>query len=87
VDSWFFGGMRSSELVPCPLDCIKQDAMYWCIIWRKKSKEDHVLPISREIAKVIQEQQQYIRHLGNSFNYPFVEVWVALVKHSNQVQV
>lgn len=70
----FFGGMRISELILCPLDCIKQDTRGdWCItFWRKKSKEDHVLPISREIAKVIQEQQQYIRqHLGNSFNYLF----------------
>lgn len=70
----FFCGMRISELVLCPLDCIKQDTRGdWCIIfWRKKGKEDHVLPISREIAKIIQEQQQYIRqHLGDSFNYLF----------------
>jgi len=42
----FSGGMRSSELVPCPLDCIKQDAKGIGVLsLEEKSKEDHVLPI------------------------------------------
>lgn len=56
----YFCGMRISELRLCPLDCIKQDNKgQWSItFWRKKVKDFHTLPISRELAQVIQEQQK-----------------------------
>ncbi len=70
----FFCGMRISEVALCPLDCISQDSKgNWVIrFWQKKGKQEHILPITTDMAKVIQEQQAYIRqHFGNSFNYLF----------------
>ena len=70
----FFCGMRISEVALCPLDCISQDSKgNWAIrFWQKKGKQEHILPITTDIAKVIQEQQGYIRqHFGNNFNYLF----------------
>ena len=70
----FFCGMRISELQLCPLDCLKQDSRgNWSItFWRKKNKDYHTLPITRDIAKVIQQQQEYInQQLGNKFKYLF----------------
>ncbi len=59
----YFCGMRMSELILCPLDCIKQDNKgQWSITFtRKKVQDEHRLPISRELALVIQEQQEETR--------------------------
>ena len=70
----YFCGMRISELILCPIDCIKQDAKgQWSItFWRKKTKDYHTLPISRELALIIQEQQKYTRKIcGEKFEYLF----------------
>ena len=67
-------GLRIGELLQLSLDCLKFDHkkepyiqyMNW-----KMSKED-TKPISEELAKVIQEQQQYIKqNLDESFEYLF----------------
>ena len=67
-------GLRVGELLQLPINCLKHNAggdpfiqhMNW-----KMSKED-TKPISPELAKVIQEQQQYIRlYLGEKFEYLF----------------
>jgi site-specific recombinase XerC len=70
----YFCAMRLSELQLCNLDCLKQDSRgEWAItFWRKKNKGWHTLPITRDVAKVIQQQQDYIRQqFGGSFNYLF----------------
>jgi len=70
----YFCAMRLSELQLCNLDCLKQDSRgEWAItFWRKKNKDWHTLPITRDVAKVIQQQQDYIRQqFGDSFNYLF----------------
>lgn len=70
----FFCAMRISELQLCLLNCLKQDTKgNWSIkFWRKKSEDYHVLPISREVVKIIQQQQTYIKqHFGDSFKYLF----------------
>jgi len=65
-------GLRIGELLQMSIDCLKQDSQgNWLIYYMnwKMSKED-TKPISRELAKVIQEQQKYIKeHLGKEFSY------------------
>ena len=70
----YFCGMRISELQLCPLDCIQQNNKgQWSItFWQKKTKSHHTLPISRELAQVIQQQQQETKKAkGESFKYLF----------------
>ena len=76
----FFCAMRISELQLCKLDCLKQDSRgQWFIeFWRKKNKDTHRLPITRERAKIIQEQQEYIKQtFGDSFDYLFCHFYKA----------
>lgn len=67
-------GLRIGELLQLPMNCLKFDTKGEAYIqymnW-KMSKED-TKPISSELAKVIQEQQQYIRqNIGGNFEYLF----------------
>ncbi len=67
-------GFRVGELCQLKFDCLKSDGKSgWFIqymMW-KMNKED-TKPISEELAKVIQEQQHYIReNLGAEFEYLF----------------
>ena len=67
-------GMRISELCTLKFDCLRQDAQgeWWIEYQRKKSKDEHSVPIRAEVAGIIQTQQGYIReHLGERFNYLF----------------
>jgi len=61
------------RLCQLPINCLKRDIhgdFLQFIRW-KMSKED-TIPISLELAKVIQEQQQYIQdNLGEHFEYLF----------------
>ena len=67
-------GFRIGELLQLPINCLKQDTKGdWLIQYMnwKMTKEDRK-PISLELAKIIQEQQQYIKtHLGKEFEYLF----------------
>ncbi len=70
----FFCAMRISEIQLCSLDCIKQDTRgrWFITFYRKKNKDHHSLPISRELAQIIQQQQEYIKQeFGNNFDYLF----------------
>ena len=67
-------GLRVGELLQLPLHCLKFDFkgepyiqyMNW------KMMKENTKPISEELAKVIQEQQQYIKkNLDESFSYLF----------------
>jgi len=67
-------GLRIGELLELPINCLKPDAKGdWYIQFRRgKILKEDTLPISRELAVVIQEQQQYIRQeLGEGFRYLF----------------
>ena len=67
-------GLRVGELLQLQVNCLKQDAKRdSCIqLIRWKMKKEDTLPISPELAAVIQEQQQYIQeHLGKDFKYLF----------------
>ncbi|WP_051470272.1 tyrosine-type recombinase/integrase [Fischerella sp. PCC 9605] len=67
-------GLRVGELCQLPIDCLKQDAKgSWFIqFMRWKMNKEDTIPISVELAQVIQEQQQYIRDkLGEQYNYLF----------------
>lgn len=67
-------GLRISELCYLPLNCLKQDAKgAWFIqFMRWKMKFETTLPVSIELAQVIQDQQAYIeQYFGKDFNYLF----------------
>ena len=69
-----FAGMRISEIRLCPFDCIKQDSHgnWFITFWRKKNKALHSLPISRDLALIIQEQQDHIKsNYSNCFSFLF----------------
>lgn len=67
--------MRISELVHLKFDCLLQDkAGDWFLrYYQFKMKKEITIPISREIARVIQEQHRYIRkHITqDEFDYLF----------------
>lgn len=55
-------GMRITELCLLPFDCLLQDQQKdWFIkYYQYKMKKEIIIPISRELANLIKEQQQYI---------------------------
>ncbi len=69
----FFTAMRPSELALLSQDCLVQEGSNWKIVWqRKKTKDQHEIPITRIMAKVVQEQQDYIEQLwGSEWDYLF----------------
>jgi integrase/transcription elongation factor Elf1 len=69
----FFTAMRPSELAFLKKDCLVQEGANWKIVWeRQKRKDQHEVPVTRTIAEVIQQQQEYINNLwGNDWNYLF----------------
>lgn len=67
-------GMRVSELCQLQFDCIAQDAKgsWWFTYYQFKLKKEHTIPVSKEIAEVVQQQQSYIREeLDPTFPYLF----------------
>jgi hypothetical protein len=69
----FFAAMRPCELALLRKDCLVQEGDSWKIIWwRKKGKNQHEVPVTRVIAKVVQEQLEYIEQIwGSSWDYLF----------------
>lgn len=67
-------GMRISELLHLKQDCLLQDtAGDWFLrYYQFKMKKEITIPISRELVRVLQEQQHYIQDaLGKDFEYLF----------------
>lgn len=67
-------GMRVGELCRLRFDCLRQDSAgdWWLYYYQYKMKKDHTINISRELAAVIQTQQNYIsNNLDSSFQYLF----------------
>jgi Phage integrase family len=56
-------GMRVSEMLTLPLDCLLQDAAggWWIRYDQGKVRTEHTQPISRETAALVQRQQQRAR--------------------------
>lgn len=56
-------GLRISECCAMPFDCIYPDEHgdYFIRYYQFKMKKDHIVPISRELTAVIQEQQKAVR--------------------------
>ncbi len=71
----FFAAMRPCELALLKKDCLEQVGDKWKIVWwRKKGKKihQHSVPITTTVAKVIQEQREYIEKLwGKDWEYLF----------------
>lgn len=67
-------GLRIGELCQLPFDCLKQDSKdgWYIQFMRLKMNKEDTIPISIELAKVIQEQQKYIQTtLGSEYQYLF----------------
>ncbi|BAY29190.1 integrase family protein [Nostoc carneum NIES-2107] len=67
-------GMRISELLHLKPDCLLQDkAGDWFLrYYQFKMKKEITIPVSREVVRVIQEQQRYIKdNLNVKFEYVF----------------
>lgn len=71
----FFAAMRPYELALLKKDCLEQVGDKWKLVWwRKKGKKfhQHSVPITTTIAKVVQEQLEYIEKLwGEDWEYLF----------------
>jgi integrase/transcription elongation factor Elf1 len=71
----FFAAMRPQELALLKKNCLEQVGDKWKLIWwRKKGKKihQHSVPITRTIAKVVQEQREYIEELwGQDWEHLF----------------
>ena len=69
----YFCAMRPSEIALLKRDCLVQEGQHWKLVWhRKKTNDYHEIPISRKIAEVVQQQQEYIQNLwGNEWDYLF----------------
>ena len=69
----FFTAMRLSELTLLKKECLLQEGSHWQLVWwRKKGNNQHQLPISRTIAQVVRQQQDYIEQLwGDGWDYLF----------------
>jgi integrase/recombinase XerD len=67
-------GFRIGELTRLAIDCLKSNGKggWYIQYYMSKMKKDCSKPISIELAKVIQEQQSYIKEvLGKDFTYLF----------------
>lgn len=56
-------GMRINELLQLPLDCLSQDArgVFYLRYLQGKVRRENAIPVSQEIARVVQEQQEVVR--------------------------
>jgi len=66
-------GMRISELCRMPFDCLLYDAQRDCFLryYQYKMKKEHSVPISKEVAAVILEQQQTVQNQYKQHRYLF----------------
>lgn len=67
-------GLRIGELLQLEINCLKRDTKGDCFLqfMQWKMNQELTIPISTEVATVIQEQQQFIQaNLGNDFQYLF----------------
>src|SRR6266849_1063659 len=69
-------GMRAGELCEAPFDCLlnDNDGDYFFLYYQGKMRKEHHVPITRELAKVVKEQQSYMRErfTGQSLPYLFM---------------
>jgi integrase/recombinase XerD len=66
-------GMRISELLQLSLDCLSQDArgIYYLRYLQGKVRRENAIPVSQEIARVVQEQQASVRERHRDFDLLF----------------
>jgi integrase len=81
-------GMRISELLQLPLDCLTQDARgtFYLRYLQGKMKREHTIPVSQEIARVVQEQQQVVRAAGNATSLLFPSSKGGVIKQKSFAQ-
>lgn len=61
-------GMRINELLQLPMDCLSQDArgVFYLRYLQGKVRREHAIPVSDEIARVVQEQLEAVRARGKA---------------------
>ena len=67
-------GRRISEICTLNFDCLRQDAQgdWFLFHYQRKMKKEDIVPIAKETATIIREQQQFvINEWGNDFPYLF----------------
>jgi integrase len=81
-------GMRISELLQLPLDCLTQDARgtFFLRYLQGKMRREHTIPISKEIVRVVQEQQQAVRSAGQSSTLLFPSPRGGVIKQNSFAQ-
>lgn len=59
-------GMRINELLQLSMDCLSQDArgVFYIRYLQGKVRRENTIPVSHEIARVVQEQQDAVREQG-----------------------
>lgn len=70
----FWLGTRPSELCYLRKDCLKLDpdgSIWWVEFERQKNSDEHRLPMTTDIVRLIQQQQDYITKL-NGEDYPYL---------------
>jgi integrase len=61
-------GMRINELLQLPMDCLSQDArgVFYVRYLQGKVRRENAIPVSDEIARVVQEQLEAVRAQGRA---------------------
>lgn len=71
----FWLGTRPGELCHLPKNCCCLDpdgSTWWLEFERKKTEDEHKLPITTDLVRLIQKQQEYINEqLGEDYSYLF----------------
>ncbi|WP_209000389.1 tyrosine-type recombinase/integrase [Paraclostridium bifermentans] len=78
-------GMRISELCALKINCLIQDneGDYFLKYYQNKMKKEHIVPISKEVAMVIKEQEKIIINRNNKSDYLFQREDGSSVKQSS----
>lgn len=79
-------GRRINEICTLPYNCIKQDEEkdYLLEVYESKTKKAYLIPISKNCANVIFEQQEYLKEIGEEKNeYLFPSKKTAKAHHAS----
>ena len=67
-------GMRAGELCEAPFDCLLRDndGDYFLLYYQGKMRKEHHVPISRDLAAVVKEQQGFMRQRFAGQEVPYL---------------
>jgi integrase len=78
-------GMRISELLQMPIDCLTQDArgVHYLRYMQGKVKRENAIPVSLEIARIVQEQQEEARNRDQTSPWLFPNQRGGVIKQAS----